>query len=327
MNIYLFLIFFIFLNLILFISYNKIKSIITVKDYPDDRKIHKKPVPLLGGPILFFNLSIFIFLINLKIINFNFNININLFYLYCLIIFVLGLLDDIYIVNPNKKLFAFFILFFSYCFFEKSILIQNISFSFRLTEISIGQYSYLFTVICFIAFINAFNMFDGINLQTSTYSIFLSLNIVFFNFNLLFLMILIFLIFFSFLNYNNKSFLGNSGSYLLPFIFSITFILNHNFYDFNADLIFVLMAIPGFELIRLTIYRIYKGKHPFFPDKNHIHHLMLKKFSYYKTIIFTNSLIFSQLIIYKVFSKTLISIFIGMLIYINVIYLISKNKK
>ena len=327
MKIYLFSIFFIFLNLILLISFNKIKSIITVKDYPDDRKIHEKPVPLLGGPILFFNLSIFIFLINLEIIKLNFNINVNLFYLYCLIIFVFGLLDDIYVIDPNKKLFIFFIIFISYCFFEKSILIQEISFSFRSTKINIGYYSYLFTVICLLAFINAFNMFDGINLQTSTYSIFLSLYILNFNFNFLFLMILIFLIFFSFLNYKNRSFLGNSGSYLLPFIFSIAFILSHNFNDFTADLIFVLMAIPGFELIRLTIYRISKRKHPFFPDKNHIHHLMLKKFSYNKTIIFTNCLIFSQLIFYYMFSKNLISIFIGMFVYISVIYFITKNKK
>jgi hypothetical protein len=42
------------------------------------------------------------------------------------------------------------------------------------------------------------------------------------------------------------------------------------------------MLVPGLDLFRLFFERIIKGKNPFFPDRNHIHHLLLKKMSYLK---------------------------------------------
>lgn len=327
MNNFFFLIIFIITNSILIFFYDKFKNLIKILDYPNKRKLHKNPVPLLGGPLLFINLSIFIFLVNLNFIDFNFPINVNLFYLFCTLIFILGILDDIYSITPNNKLFIFIILFILYCSLEQLILIQNISLDFKSKDIYLGNFAFLFTIICFIVFINAFNMFDGINLQSSTYSIFLSANLYFIDYNFFFIILTIFLLFFSFLNYREKSFLGNSGSYLIPFIFSVMFIIYHNNYNYNADVIFVLMSIPGYELIRLTFYRILKGKHPFFPDRNHIHHLMVKKLSYKMSIIFLNFLIYLQLIIYLILDKTIISILIGTLIYALSIYFLLINKK
>ena len=43
--------------------------------------------------------------------------------------------------------------------------------------------------------------------------------------------------------------------------------------------------LPGYDLLRLTITRIYKGKNAFYGDRNHIHHLLIKRFSLYKTNI------------------------------------------
>ena len=326
MKIYFFLSLFVLVNSIVIFYFDKIKTIIKIVDHPNERKLHKNPVPLLGGPILFLNLSIFFLLVNLKLINLNLPINFNLFYLFCTLIFVLGILDDILSISPNNKLLIFIIIFILYCNFEKSILIESISLYFHYTDINVGKFSLVFTILCFIAFINAFNMFDGINLQSSTYSIFLSINLYFVDKNILFLLLIIILIFFSYLNSKEKSFLGNSGSYLLPFIFSVMFINYHNNTNFNADLIFVLMAIPGYELIRLTFQRILRGKHPFLPDRNHIHHIMIKKFSFNSTIVLLNFLIYSQLIIYLVFEKTLMSIFYGALTYAIAIFLLNKKK-
>ncbi len=327
MNDFNLLIYFVILNLIIIIFFTKLKHIISVKDYPNKRKLHAKPIPLLGGPILLINLSFYALLTHLEVINFDFEINAKLFYLYCLIIFVLGIVDDIFSINPNIKLTGFIIIFFSYCFLDNSILIQEISLSFRPSNIYLGNYSYFFTVICFLAFINAFNMFDGINLQSTSYSIFLTLYLLYSSYNSFFFLLIVFLIFFSILNFKNKSFLGNSGSYLLPFIFSVIFIHNHNFQNYNADLIFVLMSIPGFELLRLTIYRISRGKHPFYPDRNHIHHLMMLKYSNFSAVLFLNLLIYLQLILYNIFRQSIFSIFLGLLVYIGIIFfLIKKNK-
>lgn len=325
MNIYFFSIF-LLVNLIFIISFDKLKILIRILDYPDKRKLHKNPVPLLGGPLLFINLSIYILLVNLQLINSNFTIDVNLFYFFCSLIFIVGIIDDIYSLKPNNKLFLFIIILILYCSFEQSILIKNISLSFKSNDIYLGNFTFIFTIFCFICFINAFNMFDGINLQSSSYSIFLLANLFYLDNNIFFLILIISLIFFSFLNYREKSFLGNSGSSLIPFILSVMFVNYHNNYNYNADLIFVLMSIPGLELIRLTIYRIFKGNNPFLPDRNHIHHLMVKKLSYKTTIVLLNFLIYSQLIIYVALDKTIISILSGTLIYAITIFFLTINK-
>jgi UDP-GlcNAc:undecaprenyl-phosphate GlcNAc-1-phosphate transferase len=43
--------------------------------------------------------------------------------------------------------------------------------------------------------------------------------------------------------------------------------------------------IPGLDFIRIFFERLIRGKHPFLGDKNHIHHLLLKKIGFVKTYI------------------------------------------
>ena len=103
-------------------------------------------------------------------------------------------------------------------------------------------------------------MFDGINLQSSSYSIFIFLCILFFYTNtLLIKILLIFLVSFSYLNYKNKAFLGDSGSLLIAFVISYIFIKLYNFGFINySDEVVIYMLIPGLDLIRLFIIRILK---------------------------------------------------------------------
>ena len=328
MSIYFVLIFIIILNFLCVKYFKVITDLIPIKDFPNKRKLHHRPVPLLGGPILMMNIFVLTLFINFKTINYFYNFNINLFFIFCLIIFIFGILDDIYSLNPNKKFFILIALFALYIYFEKSILIQNISISFLSTDVSLGKYATIFTIICILCFVNAFNMFDGINLQSSFYSIFLLFCLFVLDRNILYLLIIIFFLFFSYLNYKEKSFLGNSGSYLISFALSVMFILNHNSNNIDADFIFVLMSIPGLELIRLTGSRLIEGLHPFYPDRNHIHHLLVSKYSLIKSILILNILINLQLISYLLFKKSIISIFLGIIIYIVlIIYLKKKNFK
>ena len=119
-------------------------------------------------------------------------------------------------------------------------------------------------------------MFDGINLQAISYSLFIFLILTFFFVNSFILKILIInLVTFSYLNLKNKSFLGDSGSLLLGFLISYFFIKLYNFNYFNyADQITLFMLIPGLDLIRLFISK-FTEKNPLSPDRNHLHHLLL----------------------------------------------------
>ena len=79
-------------------------------------------------------------------------------------------------------------------------------------------------------------------------------------------------------------FLGDSGSLILGFLISYICIkaYNQNFIN-HADEIFLIMSIPGYELLRLFIKRISIGRNPFSADSNHIHHYLINKFSHIKT--------------------------------------------
>jgi UDP-GlcNAc:undecaprenyl-phosphate GlcNAc-1-phosphate transferase len=136
-------------------------------------------------------------------------------------------------------------------------------------------------------------MFDGINLQSSLYSI-----NIFFIFILkgifidISLVMILSLFFFSYLNFKNKCFLGNNGSLLIGFVISYLFIKSQTTENpILADEIFLLMQVPGLDLLRLAIQRIYNKKHPFHSDRNHIHHLLLKKIGYIKTAFIISGII------------------------------------
>ncbi|MAV82474.1 MAG: hypothetical protein CMI90_03295 [Pelagibacteraceae bacterium] len=299
------LLFFIGLNLILILNFSKFKLFHYNIDKPDNlRKLHLKPTPLAGGLILLINILIYWILANisndiLKDDIFFQNIkSLNIFILIVLSIFSLGFIDDKLNLKANTKFFFLLIIVLSLLFLDKNLILENIIFSFYKKDLALNELSIFFSVFCFIVFINAFNMFDGINLQSSSYSLFIFLNILFF-YNSLFIKILIIaLLAFSYLNLKNKTFLGDSGSLLLAFIISYFFIKLYNFnYIEFADQICLYMIIPGLDLVRLFIVRIYNKKNPLSSDRLHLHHLLISRFSLTKTLFTIHFLIFIPVIL------------------------------
>ena len=299
------LLFFIGLNLILILNFSKFKLFHYNIDKPDNlRKLHLKPTPLAGGLILLINILIYWILANisndiLKDDIFFQNIkSLNIFILIVLSIFSLGFIDDKLNLKANTKFFFLLIIVLFFLFLDKNLILENIIFSFYKKDLALNELSIFFSVFCFIVFINAFNMFDGINLQSSSYSLFIFLNILFF-YNSLFIKILIIaLLAFSYLNLKNKTFLGDSGSLLLAFIISYFFIKLYNFnYIEFADQICLYMIIPGLDLVRLFIVRIYNKKNPLSSDRLHLHHLLISRFSLTKTLFTIHFLIFIPVIL------------------------------
>ena len=202
-----------------------------------------------------------------------------------ILIFLLGFFDDKHQISANLKFIILTIISTSVIFYSNSLIIDKIEVSFlnNVFELS-STVSVFWTVICFLLFLNALNMFDGINYQVALYSIFISIFFILNNYFInLFLLLLISLIFFAYLNHKNKAFLGDSGSYLLAFLFSYFFIKFYNQTNLiSTDQIVLFMLIPGLDLMRLFILRIYKKKSPFFPDRNHLHHLLLSNFTLFQ---------------------------------------------
>jgi len=253
--------------------------------------------------------------------------NILLFFTFSLIIFFTYLFDDIKGINPNLKLLLLSIFITLYLILDNSLILSNLKIKFLGEIFFLHSFSILFTLMCFLLFINAFNMFDGINLQCGSYSLLIFIIFLFFTKNIFFLYFIIPLIFFLILNYLGKCFLGNSGSALLAFIISVLCIKLHNINKFYTDDIFLLMCIPGYELLRLAFVRLLKKEHPFYPDRNHIHHLISDIYGD-KTaflIIFILILIINFINLFFE-SSSILAIFLSIFLYASILIYIKKIK-
>ena len=60
--------------------------------------------------------------------------------------------------------------------------------------------------------------------------------------------------------------------------------------------IVIYMLVPGIDLIRLFFKRILIKKNPLTPDRFHLHHLLLLKYSYSKSLLILYGLITLPLI-------------------------------
>ena len=283
-------------NILLITFYKRITQFINIYDIPDKkRKIHSTKTPLYGGVIIIVNLLIFLYF-SFFDNNHHFNQsdffenkhNLLIFFFTSFSLFLLGLYDDKKNLTPNIKMSIMIAILLIFLKLDNNLLIDEIRLSFIEDIISLGKFSYLFTILCFLLLINACNMFDGINLQSSVYFLIFSVALLSFKvlgpFNIFIFLSLISIII---LNAKGKIFIGDSGILPISFILGYISIKLYNLdYIQNSDSIFILMMIPGFDLLRIFFERLSKHKHPFAPDQLHIHHLLLKKYGYLKTQIF-----------------------------------------
>ena len=319
------------INIIFFVFFNKLNKLISLYDLPNNRKIHVKPVSSAGGIYLIINLCVLLLFYNNLYFNAQ-NLFLNLsnfysFYLTALFVFFIGLIDDIVDLKPLKKSIYLLIIIYVALLIDNKIIIQELHFSFIDRVFYLRKASIFVTLFCIFAFINAFNMFDGTNLQAGLYSLIITILFILFSGYLnIFLPILAFLIFFIYYNSTGKIFLGNNGSHVLGFIFSWFFIRFYNDDIIpNIDNIILVMLIPGIDLIRLFFWRTIQRSEFFISDQNHIHHILMNKFSGIKLQIVIVSLILLPIIIFSFNEIFFISFFIGISIYFGLIYYCKKK--
>ena len=160
-------------------------------------------------------------------------------------------------------------------------------------------------------------MLDGINGQATCYVLFIFFLLVTKNILVTFIGVLfVSLLFFLILNFQNKSFLGDSGALPLGYVISYIFIKIYNTNKlFLADEIFLIMSIPGYELLRLAIKRILNKSHPFLPDNNHIHHLIGKKYKFIVTFFIIQFVLIFPYLFYILSNQFFFSFFLSLFLY------------
>ena len=324
------------INLFLIKYFNKIKIFHYIIDKPDNvRKFHSTPVPLAGGIIIFINILIYsiIILTNQEYffeeLIFDNTTDAYVFFLTIVLIFIIGYLDDKYDLSPNLKFILLTIVIIVILNLDENLVIKEIRFSFNKDTFNIEPFNLLFTCFCFLVFLNAFNMFDGINLQSSIYSIIIFFSLLIFLTNsILIYVMLITLLGYSYLNYKNITFLGDSGALVLAFIISYFFIKTYNLGLITyTDEIFIYMMIPGVDLIRLFFKRILQRKNPLKSDRQHLHHLLCLKFTNIQSLIIIQSIIIFPILLNSLSLNKVAIIIFTIFLYTILIIQLKDNKK
>lgn len=318
---------FLFFYIVFYTNRNKICQFLRLIDIPNDkRKIHSKPTPLLGGLVVLLAI-----IINIK--NFyNFLPNKEFLILFSLIsiYFVLSLMDDIKNLNSYFRLVFLFLMTYLLLSYSDIFVIKKLIFNFNQLEINLGIFDIFITTLCILLLVNALNLSDGINglstlliLSWFVYIKFILFNnLTLFNFSTI---VILLIIFYHILK--GVYFMGDYGVTVSALIIGLISISSYNLQNNNLDQIFVeelflLFFIPGLDMFRLFIERIFKKKDPFSPDKNHLHHILISRFNLKKTLLIYFIISFTPIFVYK--TTNLNTIFL--IILYSFLYFVFFNK-
>ena len=135
----------ILISIFALIYVDKIPKSLIVYDKPDNfRKIHSTPTPLIGGLILYINISLnIIFFYNE--LNFDLRLIIILFLLYSFF-FSIGFIDDKFSISPGRKTFAVLLILFLLIPLHEKTIVNDLTFKDLELIIPLNQANIFFTI-------------------------------------------------------------------------------------------------------------------------------------------------------------------------------------
>ena len=272
-------------------------------DVPDERKVHKRPIPRLGGvtffPVILFSLCVFT---AVRLMTGHGPADTSTTDLVCEFLFLTGGLTLLYIVGIADDLIG--------VRYRKKFLVQIISAAmFPLSGLYINNFYGLFgiylipaevgiplTMLLVVFITNAINLIDGIDGLASGLSMvaLLVFGVLFVHFRMWSYAMLAFVtvgVIIPFFSYNvfgsadlgRKVFMGDTGSLTLGYILSF-FVIKYCMYEPDMLLTmktspvlvsFSVLMVPCLDVIRVVLRRVRNKRALFMPDKTHIHHKFL----------------------------------------------------
>ncbi|MFA5010181.1 MAG: MraY family glycosyltransferase [Patescibacteria group bacterium] len=242
-------------------------------DLPSARRVHTSPIPRIGGLALF--LGFFIALL----VVFGFDPRILGLALCAILIFGLGLLDDIYSLPPILKFTGQLVVASLAVFF--GITIGNITNPFGGTILLSPIFDVSLTIVWMLLMINTVNFLDGLDgLATGVTAIVSVVLVVLSLFTIVdqpqtaALAAMICGTALGFLYYNwhpAKIFMGDGGSHLLGFMLAAISIISGG----KIATAVLALGLPVLDLVWAIVRRLKTGKAPWSADKLHLHHLLL----------------------------------------------------
>jgi len=316
---------------ILFINKFLIKKNILINETGDlhQKFSSKSSVPLTGGIFIFLG---FLFYYD----------GIYSFILFSLAILILGILSDLKLIRSAKKKLLLQIFFILFYIVYNDVQLSDTRIDFLDMILRNNYINYFFVTFCILIIVNGSNFIDGMNTLCIGYYLLIT-SIIYYlklsdlisieNISILYLFIV--LLFAFIINLKNKFFLGDSGSYLIGFIFSILLI---NIYKWNPGLspffIILLLWYPSYENLFSIFRKNILKKSAMYPDAKHAHQLIYffinkrYRLTSFQSNIFTSQIIntynFLIMLIALNFisnSKIQISLIVFNIMFYNLIYL------
>lgn len=271
-------------------------------DMPDKRKVHHAPIPRLGGlsffPVMLITMGGLVLIYHLMgQSSGSMHGEVPYEYLALLVgsmmLFLVGLADDLIGVGYKKKFLVQIVA--AALLVASGVWIKSLDGLFGVYQVS-PWFGMPFTVLIVVYVTNAINLIDGIDgLASGLCAISLvalaGLHIWLGLYSYALLCISALGVIIPFWYYNvfgnemrgRKLFMGDSGSLSLGYI--ISFLMIHlstvdvhprAVSDYNMVLAFTTMLVPLLDVVRVVGHRLRCKKNPFLPDKNHIHHKLLR---------------------------------------------------
>lgn len=248
-------------------------------DVPKDaRRLHKEPIPLIGGLGIFlsFSVSALLFLekIDLKIVG---------MLLGMLIVVAVGIVDDVKPLGAFKKLLG-----------QVLAAVFPVLTGTRIDSIMIAGEPYYFpywlsillTMLWIIGITNAINLIDGLDglacgvSVISSFCLVLTAVICASQFSLALLSLLLAGACLGFLPFNihpAKMFMGDTGALMLGYALATISVLG--VFKFNALVSFLvpflILGLPASDTITSIVRRLLKRQSPFAADRGHLHHKLI----------------------------------------------------
>lgn len=257
-------------------------------DIPNERKVHTRLVASLGGVGIFGGFI----LAALLSIQGHLNYEFQYFFAASLVIFFLGLKDDLIILSASKKFIGQII--------AASILIHLGGIRLDSMHGVLGfeklpeAFGLALSYLTIIVVINSFNLIDGVDGLAASLGILTMLvfGSYFFAIGYQAYALLAFAMagslaaFMIFNHHPARIFMGDSGSLMIGLINAILVIKFINVA--NDPLVavpvpsavaigFAILIVPLLDTLRVFSIRILNGQSPFTPDRNHVHHLLLDR--------------------------------------------------
>ena len=286
-----------------------------IVDNPNARKLQRVPIPVMGGVTVYFGLLVssivaFIWLKDMQIVK--------MMGLVTVMGFV-GIWDDVKDVTPALRFgIEVFVVWMMIILFDIQINDFHGLWGIRRIPESV---SIPLSLIAGVGIINAVNLIDGVDGLCSSFGMMTCLvfsvlfyhvgDIAMFAMAMIVIGALVPFFFHNVFGRSSKMFLGDGGSLMLGTLLTLftfntlsaespCFRLGYSGLSLVA-LTLAILSIPVFDTLKVMIYRVYRGKSPFLPDKTHMHHLFIEMgFSHLATsgiLVFTNALIVALLIL------------------------------